>query len=187
MHILLVFATTEGHARKLATFAAERLSRVGHQVRICDAAEFDAPNLAGFDAALLVASVHLGRYQASLIECARENHGELNEIPNAFVSVSLSAAGGEPCYHGLRDCVARLERDTLWRPRTVYHAAGAMPFTVYGFFTKFAIKLIVRRYGILVNTSQDYDLTDYDAFAAFIDQFMVSATLSTEKQAVGAQ
>jgi menaquinone-dependent protoporphyrinogen oxidase len=50
-----------------------------------------------------------------------------------------------------------------------------MPFSVYGFFTKFAIKLIARRHGMLVKTSQDYDLTDYAALEAFIDRFLASA------------
>jgi hypothetical protein len=60
-------------------------------------------------------------------------------IPNAFVSVSLSAAGPDPSYLELRDCVEGLERDTLWRPGVVHHAAEAMPFSAYGFFTKSAL------------------------------------------------
>ena len=98
-----------------------------------------------------------------------------NAIPSAFVSVSLSAAGADPSYPGLRDCVERLERDTLWRPGVVHHAVGAMPFSASGFFTKFAIMLIARRHGMLVKTSQGYDLTYYAALEAFIDRFVASA------------
>jgi hypothetical protein len=36
-----------------------------------------------------------------------------------------------------------------------------MPFNAYGFFTKFAIKLIACRPGMRVKASHDYDLTDY--------------------------
>ena len=60
-------------------------------------------------------------------------------IPSAFVSVSLSAAGPDPSYLELRDCVEGLERDTLWRPGVVHDAAEAMPFSAYGFFTKSAL------------------------------------------------
>ena len=132
-------------------------------------------DFARFEAALLIASVHLGRYQASVTKFARANHVAFNAIPSGFVSVSLAAAGAEPSYPGLCDCVERLERDTFWRPGVVHHAAGAMPFSAYGFFTKFAIKLIARRHGMLVKTSQDYDLTDYAALEAFIDRFAASA------------
>ena len=44
-----------------------------------------------------------------------------------------------PSYLELRDCVEGLERDTLWRPGVVHHAAEAMPFSAYGFFTKSAL------------------------------------------------
>jgi menaquinone-dependent protoporphyrinogen IX oxidase len=81
-----------------------------------------------------------------------------------------------PAYPGLRDCLKRLERDTFWRPGVAHHAARAMPFGAYGFFTKFAIKFIARRHGMLVKTSKDYDLADYAAFEALIDCFLASAT-----------
>jgi menaquinone-dependent protoporphyrinogen IX oxidase len=56
----------------------------------------------------------------------------------------------------------------------VHHAAGAMAFRAYGFFTKFSIKLIARRQDMLVRTSRDYDLTDYAALEAIFDRFVAS-------------
>jgi hypothetical protein len=61
MRVLIVFSTTEGHTRKLAQFAAARLTSLGHQVQVHDAAQSDAPDPAGLDCALLFASVHVGR------------------------------------------------------------------------------------------------------------------------------
>lgn len=185
MCIFVLFSTSEGHARKLAHFAAARLTKRGHEVCVCDAAKSDQPCLAGFDAALLIASVHVGHYRRSFVAFVRKHHDVLNAIPTAFVSVSLSAAGDNPSdLAGLRDCVERLKRDTAWHPGAVCHAAGAMLFSAYGFFTKLAIKLIARKRGKIVNTSQDYDLTDYAALEAFIDAFAANAVSSTQSQAV---
>ncbi len=167
---------------KLAKFAAERLTRAGHRIRVCGAIQSNLPDPGDFEAAQVIASVHLARYAAPLMRFARENHGALNAMPSALVSVSLSAAGDNPSdLAGLRDCVERLERDTRWRPVAVHHAAGAMPFSAYGFFTKLAIKSIVRR-GVIVDTAQDYDLTDYTALGAFIDRLVASAIPSAAKQ-----
>ncbi len=128
MLILVLFSTTEGHTRKLAQFAAARLSGRGHEVLLHDAADPDLPDPAAFDAAFLLASVHLGRYRYSFVEFARESHNALNVIPTAFVSVSLSAAGDNLSdLNGIRTC-DRLEHDTRRRPGAVYHAAGAMRF-----------------------------------------------------------
>jgi menaquinone-dependent protoporphyrinogen oxidase len=177
MRILIVFATTEGHTRRLAEFAAEYLRRLGHHVSVCDAARSDGLDLASFEAAFLLASLHLRRYQASLIKFAREKHAALNVMASAFVSVSLSAVG-DPSNLGLRDCLKHFENDTLWRPAMVHHAAGAMPFSAYSFFMKLAIKFIAHWHGMSVKTSQDYDLTDYAALGAFIDHFLASASRS---------
>lgn len=97
-------------------------------------------------------------------------------MPAAFISVSLSAAGGDPRdLAGLRDCLARFERETLWHPSRVHHAAGAMLFSAYDWLTKLAIKFIAWRRGRPANLSQDYDLTDYPALEAFVDGFVAAA------------
>src|SRR5262249_21527708 len=66
MRVFILFSTTEGHARKVAQFAAARLTKLDHEVCGCDAAKSDQPDLAGFDAALLIASVHVGHYRRSV-------------------------------------------------------------------------------------------------------------------------
>jgi menaquinone-dependent protoporphyrinogen oxidase len=117
-----------------------------------------------------------------------KHHDALNAIPTAFVSVSLSAAGEDPPdLAGLRNCIERLKRDTAWHPGAVHHAAGAMLFSAYGFFTKLAIKSIARKRGKVVNTSEDYDLTDYAALEAFINAFAANAMASTRNEAAAAQ
>jgi menaquinone-dependent protoporphyrinogen oxidase len=188
MIILVLFSTTEGHTRKLAQFVAARLRGCGHKPELSDAADLDLPDAARFDAALFLASVHLGRYQRSFIEFVRKYHDALNLMPSAFISVSLSAAGDNPSdLAGIRECVDRLERETLWHPGAVHHAGGAMRFSAYGFFTKLAIGYIARRRGKSVQTSEDYDLTDYVALEAFIDRFAASALTSTQKPADATQ
>jgi menaquinone-dependent protoporphyrinogen oxidase len=183
MRVFILFSTTEGHARKLAQLAAARLTKLGHEVCVCDAAKFDQPDLAGFDAALLIASVHVAHYRRSFVAFARQHHDALNAIPTAFVSVSFSAAGDNPSdLAGLRACVERLKRDTAWHPGAIHHAAGAMLFSAYGFFTKLAIKSIARKRGKVVNTSEDYDLTNYAALGTFIDAFAAGAVPFTRNK-----
>jgi menaquinone-dependent protoporphyrinogen oxidase len=184
MFILVLFSTTEGHTRKLAQFAATRLTRSGHEVFLYHAAWPDLPDAAKFDAALLLASVHAGHYQQSFLEFIRKNRDALRVMPSAFVSVSLSAAGNDASdLAGLRACVEHLERDTLWHPEAIHHAAGALQFSAYGFLTKLAIKYIAHRRGKVVTTSEDYDLTDYAAFERFLESFAARALVSAPKPA----
>jgi menaquinone-dependent protoporphyrinogen oxidase len=183
MLILILFSTTEGHTQELAQFVAARLTGCGHQIQLHDASHLDVADAARFDAALLLASVHLGRYQCSFVEFVRKNSNALNLIPSAFISVSLSAAGDNPSdLAGIRACVDRLEQETLWHPGAVHHAGGAMRFSAYGFLTRLAIRYIARRRGKSVKTSEDYDLTDYAALETFINRFAARALASTQNQ-----
>ncbi len=176
MKVLIVFATRYGHARKLARFVAERLSRSGHDVRVHDAAERPWPAPAAFGAALLVGALHMVRLPAPLRRFARANRDTLNRMPAALICISLSAAGEDSRDRsGLAQAVGRFAFRTGWRPRDVHHAAGDMRFSAYDPLTRRIIAWIARRRGHPVKSGQDYDLTDYASLAAFVERFVAEA------------
>ncbi len=108
-----------------------------------------------------------------MVRFARARHAALDGMPSAFVSVSLSAVGQAPEDRaGLAECVARFERNTLWTPRAVHHAGGAIRFSRYGLLKRWALRLIARRRGYEADPAKDHDLTDYGALASFVDEFV---------------
>lgn len=174
MHVLIVYGTTEGHTRELCHFAAERLRAEGHQATVEEAGPDDAhPDPGAYDAVVLAASLHTGRYQAALVHFARTQHERLNARPSAFISVSLSAAGVNPGdWEGLEQCLARFEHETLWTPKAVHQAAGAIRYSRYGVFKRLALMFIARRRGHATVMWRDEDLTDYEALAKFVLAFV---------------
>ncbi|HET9268762.1 MAG TPA: flavodoxin domain-containing protein, partial [Vicinamibacterales bacterium] len=60
--ILIVYGTTEGHTAKVAAAISETLRRNGAEVDM-RAADDPAPAPDGYDAVIVAASVHAGRYQ----------------------------------------------------------------------------------------------------------------------------
>ena len=154
--------------------AAGWLRAEGHAVAIGDAS-VDATCLApaDYDAAFLAASLHIGRYQATLVDYARRHHAVLNAMRSAFISVSLSAAGVDARdSEGLEQCLERFRHDTMWRPNAVYQAAGAIRYRQYGLFTRLAIWFIARRRGQRTALSRDYDFTDSSALKNFVLDFI---------------
>ena len=178
MRILLVYGTTEGHTRDLCEAMAVALKGDGHDVTLCDtAAKEDMPEPRNYDATILAASLHIGRYQAPLVAFARTHQEVLNAQPSAFVSVSLAAAGENPDdWEGLEQCVARFLNETAWKPKAIHHAAGAIRYSHYDFFKRLALKYIASRHGMKTVTSRDYDLTDYDALKKFAAEFVRGQT-----------
>ena len=173
MQVLLVYGTTDGHTRKIADFVAGRLGRHGHHVVVARAGDAHTlPDPRSFDAILVAASVHLGRYQAAVIRFVREHRAVISARVNGFLSVSLSAAGHEPDdAAGLQKCVTDFLRATGWTPDRIHHVAGAFRYTAYHFLTRYLMKYKAYRKGAPTDTRHDYELTDWDDLAHFVDTF----------------
>jgi len=181
--ILILYGTTEGQTNKIARFLADRLRARGSEVQVLNALDVqDDLDLSTFDGVILAASLHTGRYQAAVEHFAQTHHEWLNAMLSAFVSVSLSAAGDdEDDVHGLARCVDELQRTTGWKPRFVHHAAGAFRYTQYSFFKRWALKYIAWRKGGPTDTSQDWELTDWDALASFADSLATQVKPGSEQ------
>jgi menaquinone-dependent protoporphyrinogen oxidase len=177
MRLLILYGTTEGQTGKIARFLQDRLRADGTDVVAMNA--IDAPedlDPTAFDAVIVAASLHTGHYQAAVEHFVRQHHQQLNDMLSVFVSVSLSAAGqDEDDVQGLAQCVGELQRTTGWTPRRLHHAAGAFRYTQYDFFKRWAMKYIAWRKGGPTDTSQDYELTDWDALSSFADELVAKA------------
>lgn len=173
MKIFIFYGTTEGQARKIVEFVAAKLKAYGDVVSLVDAtASAGNIDLRDYDAAILAASVHAGQYQGPVIHFARANHAWLNQMPSAFISVSLSAAGTDPeDLKGIATCAEKFKTDTGWSNGEVHHVAGAFRFTEYDFFKRWLMKLIAWEKGVKVDPGKDLELTNWDALSALVDAF----------------
>ena len=176
MKLLIVYGTTEGQTEKVSRFVADRLEERGHQALAVNATEAThGADPRDFDAVIIAASVHAGHYQSASIHYVREHLAAIDARPNAFLSVSLAAAGDDKDdIEGLRKCVADFIHETGWTPHRIQHVAGAFRYTAYDFLKRWAMKYIAYRKGGPTDTSRDYDLTDWDDLTCFVDSFAAS-------------
>ena len=108
---------------------ADLLAEQGHETQLVDASDAAAAiDPRDFDAVIIAASVHAGRYQSAVIHVVRDHLATINARPNVFLSVSLAAAGGdEEDVEGLKKCVAAFTDETGWTPQYIHQVAGAFP------------------------------------------------------------
>ena len=170
MSILILYATTEGQTRKIARFCGRHLSERGLSTEILPLADATDIDLNAHDGVLVLASVHAGDYQPELGDFAQDYAAVLPLLPNAFLSVSLSAAGDdEDDWKGLTACVERMTEDTGWTPQEVVHVAGAFRFSEYNWFKTWAMRWIAAQKGTEVVSGEDVELTDWTALGSFLD------------------
>jgi menaquinone-dependent protoporphyrinogen oxidase len=183
--ILVLYATREGHTRRIARQIAATITDGGMAVDVHDVKSL--PRYFGIDhyeAAILAASVHTGEHEAEMVSFVKAHRDELQSLPAAFVSVSLSEAGAERPTASARER-AKAERDvrkvvfhfleqTAWSPSAVKPVAGALPYTHYNPLLRFVMKRIAGRSGGSTDTAHDHDYTDWAALERFVREFVAS-------------
>jgi menaquinone-dependent protoporphyrinogen oxidase len=174
MKLLIVYGTTEGQTRKIAEYLRTEAEKAGVQAALCDATCAPiAPD--GYDGVIIASSVHMHKYQTSVEHYIMANLGTLNDMPTAFCSVSLTAAGDDAeSWKELEELTARFLIETGWKPTMIQQVAGALRFTQYDFFKKFIMRMIAKKAGEK-DPSGDKEYTDWSKLNSFLAEFMKHA------------
>jgi len=175
--ILVAYATTEGHTRKVAEFIAERLRVRGHRVDLVDLATAQAQDVsAAYQAAFIGGSVHQSKHQSALMHFVKSHREWLASLPVALFSVSLAAT--------LDDMDSRLEAQRLvdefidetgLKPTLTRCVAGALKYTQYDYFKRLIMRMIAKQRGRSTDTAHDHEYTRWDDVEAFVDEFLGAA------------
>ena len=154
--IAVLYATREGHTRHVAERIAEDLRARGFDVEFKNLQDHvaGATHLSGFSAVVLAASVHAGKHEREMVKFVKKHRTDLEQLPSAFLSVTLSEAGAE--MSGMtQEQRARFSadvqkvndkffEDTAWRPERVKPVAGALLYSKYNPLVRFVMKRSLR-------------------------------------------
>lgn len=183
--VLVAFATREGQTRKIAEHVANTIRARGDQAEVLDlgsAARVDIdPN--AYAAVVLAASVHLGRHEREMVEFVKTHHEQLEQVPTAFLSVSLSEAGVEDMTAtfesrskaaiDVKKMVDDFCHQTGFHPSRVWPVAGALMYSRYGALVRFVMRRIARSAGQSTDTTHDHEYTDWKGLHRFVDALMM--------------
>jgi menaquinone-dependent protoporphyrinogen oxidase len=180
--VLVLYATREGHTRRVADYLTAALRTHNLVTHTIDVSSIRAGfPLDEYSAAILTASVHGSRHESEMIQFVKLHRAELERIPTAFLSVSLTEAGAEnsaapsqrraQASADVRKMIDSFLKETGWRPTFVKAAAGALAYSKYNFLMRFVMKRIARAAGGDTDTSRDYEYTDWKALARLVDEF----------------
>ena len=175
LNVLVVYGTTEGQTRKIAERTATQIRECGHEAVLRDSAALASDSdFETFHAFIVAASVHQQQHQETITAFVIAHRKLLNAKPSAFISVSLSAVLEEGQTEAQK-YVDRLVSVTDWQPRMTLLLGGALRFTEYDYFQEQIVKFIVLKSGGAASTGHDREFTDWNALAAFVDDFLEAA------------
>ena len=172
MKILIVYGSTEGQTRKIADFLRAEAEKLGHQVRMVDATS-NPPQPVGFDLVLIGASVHMHKYQTAVLHYIKSNIENLNKMHCGFFSVSMAAASGDAESLKELDAVTKaFLKETGWNTAIIEQVAGALLYSKYDFFKKLIMRMIQKSKGGNIDTSEDYEYTDWARLKIFLERML---------------
>ena len=181
--VLLAYATREGHTEQIAEYVAGLIRKRGFEAELLNAAR-RASGVTVHDCAgaIVAASVHRGKHQREMVEFVKEHAAELERIPTVFLSVSLSEAGAEDATATAKKraqsaadasrLIDEFLEETGWNPGKIRAVAGALLYTKYNFLLRLIMKRIARAAGAGLDTSRNYDYTDWGALDQLVDEFI---------------
>jgi menaquinone-dependent protoporphyrinogen oxidase len=170
--VLIVYGSTDGQTAKIASRIADTLRAAGCPVELADI-RGSAPSIRGASAVLIGASMRFGHYQREIEAFARKNRVAIDQVPNAFFAVSMSAARASPRSQAeVVNSIERFVQSTGWTPRQRAPFAGAITWSRYGLGTKLLMLLLLKMLKATeTDTSRDYELTDWAAVEQFARDF----------------
>ena len=179
--IAVFYATREGQTRRIAEFVAASVQTRGFEVDVRNLAQKTDVVLTNYTAMILAASVHAGQHEREMIDFVKNHRFELDAIPTAFISATLSEAGAERVSAtdeertrfetDVRQMIDRFCEETVWRPKRVFPVAGSLLYSKYNFLIRFIMKRISKKAGGDTDTSRDYEYTNWAALKQFVDDF----------------
>ena len=170
--VLVLYGTANGHTRKIASALAEALRAAAIDVDVVNAQEPLDPTPLDYAAVIVAAPVRAGQYPKAVRRWVTSHADELRRRQAAFVSVCLGVLEHNPKTNAVLEAILqRFFDQTGWRPGTVKIVAGALPYTQYNWLTRWMMRRIVARAHGDVDTSRDYEYTDWQDLRDFAGEF----------------
>lgn len=169
--ILVLYATKHGQSKKIAQTLADHLSTLGVQVSLLDVSDFDkhALSLDTFDYLVFGASIYIGNIEKDMTVFINKNADTIASLPRSFFLVAMAAATKDDGRRekSLAEIRLNLSRRVQVNFPDIEVFAGAIKYTQYNWLVKWMMKRIARKEGGSVDTSRDYEYTDWTQLAAY--------------------
>lgn len=190
--ILVIYATREGHTRHIAEHVAAALEAQQRSIALIDAAHIpERLLLTQYSAVIVYASLHLWKHEPEMVKFVKGHLAELQRIPGMFLSVSLEEVTAEDATAppekraaaetNVKRTIDRFLTETGWHPLHVAAVAGALMFSKYNFITRFVMKRIAEKAGKPVDTTRDYEFTDWTKLDRLIEELVRSIPIEVEE------
>lgn len=171
-NIAIIYTTRKGQTAKIARFMQSTLEDQGCNVEMYNLKEVTPSLGSQIDGVILGGPVYAGHYHRSLRKWVRRNQAELKEKRMALFVVALNTADKhEKARHDDDQLLRNFISWTGVVPSHLTNVAGALKYTQYNPLIRAQMKKIAAAAGGDLDTSRDFEYTDWNAVKKFCEDF----------------
>lgn len=183
--VAIVYASRYGQTKKIVDRIANELHGSGLEVRTFGDPDRYPSSLEGYDFVLVGGPVYVGKMLDPLTKWAKAHARELKTKRLSVFSVSLNAADERTTAREAdRAILDRFCAQAAIDPYVSRSLKGGLPYTKYGFLTRWLLRRISASAGGPTDTQLDYEMTDWDEVVQFAHEAVgeTSSLVSATKE-----
>ena len=165
--ICIIYATTDGHTRKICERLRVLLEAASHQVTLVSIEHAGALDLSAADKIVLGASIRYGRHNPLVLEFVNAHAPLLAAKPNAFFSVNIVARKPHKNRPETNPYLQKFLKRTRWRPTELDVFAGRLDYPRYGLLDRLMIQFIMWLTQGPTDARSVVEFTDWQRVEAF--------------------
>ncbi|MFI3255998.1 MAG: menaquinone-dependent protoporphyrinogen IX dehydrogenase [Psittacicella sp.] len=167
-NILVIYWTVDGQTKKISTFLQDEFIKSNKECKIVSFQDLKISgyNLNSFDLVILGASVRYGKFPKTLYKFIEENNSFLSE-KGAFFGVNLTARKENKRTIDTNPYIVKFLKEINWSPRNAAIFAGVLNYSIYSWYDKLLIKLIMKMTDGETSFKANIEYTNWDDVRRF--------------------
>ena len=164
---LILYATVDWHAKKIAYFSKEKLS---WDIDIFNVDDFFW-DFEKYEKILIISSIRYWKFHKNIRKFIDKNYQILNSKKTWFISINLVARKPEKNTFKTNVYTKKFFKKTKFKPNIIWVFWWVLDYSKYWFFDKIMIKFIMKLTKWPTETKEPIDYTDYKKLKNFCYDF----------------
>ena len=174
----IIYSTVDGHTKKICEKLVDMLSQYETSVELFSIENFQE-SIRDYDLLVIGASIRYGKHNPLITQFIQQHRGELDQITTAFFSVNLVARKEGKNRPETNPYLQKFLKSINWAPDILDVFAGYIDYTLYSFWDRVMIKLIMKITHGPTKTDKPIEYTDWNRVQEFGER--LSEVVATEE------
>ena len=157
----IIYSTADGHTKHICEKLESIIVGQKLNVDLVSIKDFNK-NVTDYDTIVIGASVRYGKHNESIVKFMIDNKSALQSIRTIFFSVNLVARKEEKNTPDTNPYLIKFLKTIDWRPEILDVFAGRLDYSIYTFFDRIMIRLIMKLTNGPTKTESAIEYTDWN-------------------------